>query len=119
MLTYNFGLKVELRPESDAHDIAETIEHYLNFNGIDTEVPVEERVGFADADRMSSVEEDHAFQALYKANIFRGGTGDEQFRMYPTANTTRGNLAALLRRVSDYIREYRIERERNEAESQS
>ena len=95
------------------------LRNYLNFNGIDTEVPVEERVGFADADRMSSVEEDHAFQALYKANIFRGGTGDEQFRMYPTANTTRGNLAALLRRVSDYIREYRIERERNEAESQS
>ena len=34
MLTYTFGLKVELRPESDAHDIAESIEHYLNFNGI-------------------------------------------------------------------------------------
>ena len=90
------------------------LRNYLNFHEINTEVPVEERVGFTDADRMSSVEEDHAFQALYKANIFRGGSGDEALRMYPTANTTRGNLAALLRRMSDYINQYQTEKAREE-----
>ena len=110
------GVRVDRSPISRG-TFAIMLRNYLNFHEIDTEVPVENRVGFADANRMSSLEEDHAFQTLYRAKIFRGGEGADQFKMYPTANTKRGNLAALLHRMSEYIESYRSGQAINETES--
>ena len=74
------------------------LDKYLENRGISLEQPTPV-VQFGDADDMSDLQ-NHAFQGLFKAGIFKG-IGNNY--MDPLSYTTRVQLAVLIHRLHDYV----------------
>ena len=87
-------------------ELALMLKRFIELQGIELEVPTgEARMVFADQDAIDALgaDADVAFQALNKIGVFQGRSDGT---MNPSGNTKRSHLAALLNRISDFIRKY-------------